>query len=70
MEAEREREGVIHMRFVVQRVSRASLAIDGEEYSRIGKGLMVLAGIAQTDTQALADRMVKKLCGLRIFEGR
>lgn len=56
------------MRFVIQRVNRASVTVDGQEVSRIGRGLLVLCGIAQTDTEALADRMVKKLCGLRIFE--
>ena len=56
------------MKFVIQRVRYAKLVIDGETYSEIGQGLMVLCGIAQDDTEAVADKMVKKLCGLRIFE--
>ena len=56
------------MRFVIQRVKYASLTIDEKEYSRIGNGLMVLCGIAESDNEAIADKMVKKLCGLRIFE--
>ena len=56
------------MRFVIQRVQYATLEIDGKEYSSIGQGLMVLCGIAGSDTKEIADKMVKKLCGLRIFE--
>lgn len=56
------------MRFVIQRVRYAKLVIDGEIYSEIGQGLMVLCGIAADDNEAVADKMVKKLCGLRIFE--
>lgn len=56
------------MRFVVQRVRYASVTVDGEVLGQIGQGFLVLAGIAQDDTEAIADKMVKKLCGLRIFE--
>ena len=56
------------MKFVIQRVQHANLVIDGKETAAIGQGLMVLLGIAETDTKEIADRMVKKLCGLRIFE--
>jgi len=56
------------MRFVIQRVKYASVKVDGETVGEIGKGLLVLCGIAGTDTTAIADKMVKKLCGLRIFE--
>ena len=56
------------MRFVIQRVKYASLTIDEEEYSKIGNGLMVLCGIAESDTEEIADKMVKKLCCLRVFE--
>ena len=56
------------MKFVIQRVTRASVTVDGEVLGKIDKGLMVLIGIAQDDTQELADRMVRKLCSLRIFE--
>lgn len=56
------------MRFVIQRVAHASVTVDGEVLGKIGKGFMVLCGIAQTDTEEIADKMVKKMCGLRIFE--
>jgi len=56
------------MRFVIQRVSEASVSVDGKVVGQIGKGFMVLVGVAQTDTQAIADRLVKKMTGLRIFE--
>lgn len=56
------------MRFVVQRVQYASVAVDGETIGKIGKGFLVLIGVAQTDTRAIADKMTKKLLGLRIFE--
>jgi D-tyrosyl-tRNA(Tyr) deacylase len=56
------------MRFVVQRVSEASCTIDGEVTGKIGKGFAVLIGVSDTDTEAVADKMVKKLLGLRIFE--
>ena len=55
------------MRAVVTRVSRASVVVDGEIKGRIGKGFLVLLGISQTDNEEIASRMVKKLCGLRIF---
>ena len=56
------------MRFVIQRVQRASVAVDGEVIGKIGKGFLVLCGIREDDTKELADKMVKKLCGLRIFD--
>lgn len=56
------------MRFVIQRVTRASVTVDGNVLGKIDKGFMVLVGIAQTDTKQIADKMVKKMCGLRIFE--
>jgi len=56
------------MRFVIQRVSEASVSVDGKVVGQIGKGFMVLVGVAQTDTKAIADRLVKKMTGLRIFE--
>ncbi len=56
------------MRFVIQRVTRASVAVDGKICGQIDKGFMVLIGIAQTDTTEIADKLVKKMCGLRIFE--
>lgn len=56
------------MRFVVQRVTQASVAVEGEIIGQIGKGFLVLVGISGTDTREIADKMVKKLIGLRIFE--
>jgi D-aminoacyl-tRNA deacylase len=56
------------MRFVIQRVTHASVTIDGQVRGSIEKGFMVLIGIAQTDTGEIADKLVKKMCGLRIFE--
>lgn len=56
------------MRFVIQRVQNASVKVDGEIKGQIGKGFMVLIGVAQSDTEAEADRLIKKMLGLRIFE--
>ena len=56
------------MRFVIQRVKEASVAIDGKVYDSIGKGLLILCGIAGTDDETIAAKMVKKACSLRIFE--
>ena len=56
------------MRFVIQRVTEASVAIDGEKVSEIGKGFLVLIGIGDSDTKEIADKMIKKLIGMRIFE--
>ena len=56
------------MRFVIQRVTRASVTIDGVKTAEIGRGFLVLAGVFEEDTEAIADKMVKKLCSLRIFQ--
>ena len=56
------------MRLVVQRVSEASVKVDGEIVGNIGKGFLVLIGITLDDTKEIADKMLKKLLGLRIFE--
>lgn len=56
------------MKFLVQRVTEASVTIDGECRGRIGKGLLVLVGVAEDDTREIADKLIKKLIGLRIFE--
>ena len=55
------------MRFVIQRVRHASVSVDGNTVGSIGDGFLVLAGVYADDTKAIADKMVKKLCGLRIF---
>lgn len=56
------------MRFVIQRVSQASVESEGKLLGRIGKGFLVLIGVSDTDTEQTADKMVKKMTGLRIFE--
>ena len=56
------------MKFVVQRVSESEVKVDGRTLGKIGKGFMVLIGVSDSDTKEIADKMVKKLLGLRIFE--
>ncbi len=56
------------MRFVIQRVRHASVTIDGEVRGKIGKGFMVLIGIGADDTKEIADKLVRKLVNMRIFE--
>ena len=56
------------MRVVIQRVLRASVTIDSQVVSNIGKGLLVYIGIGKNDTQADADWMANKITSMRIFE--
>lgn len=56
------------MRFLIQRVKSASVEIDAEVYSKIDKGYLVLVGISDEDTKEIADKMIQKMVGLRIFE--
>ena len=56
------------MRFVIQRVTHASVKTDGAVIGEIGKGFLVLIGIGEEDDRAAADKLVRKLVGLRIFE--
>ncbi len=56
------------MRLLIQRVSEASVTIDGRCYSQIEKGLLVLVGIEEADTQEDIDWLVGKLTRLRIFD--
>ena len=58
------------MRFVIQRVQHPEVKVDGEVTGSIGKGFLVLIGVAETDTREIADKMIKKLLGLRNFEGK
>ena len=55
------------MKFVIQRVSHASVTVGHQVVGSIGQGLLVLIGVSEEDTEAIADKMVKKLIGLRIF---
>ena len=55
------------MRAVLQRVSRASVVIDGETVGSLGRGLLVLLGVAPADTAAEAQWLAEKVAGLRIF---
>ena len=56
------------MRVVVQRCSRAEVRIDGTVVGRIGQGFLLLVGVSETDTQAEADLLAKKIAQLRVFE--
>jgi D-aminoacyl-tRNA deacylase len=56
------------MRAVVQRVSRAQVAVNGEIVGQIGPGLLVLLGAGREDTEADAVYLAEKIAGLRIFE--
>jgi len=56
------------MRAVVTRVKNARVEIEDKVNGEIGQGLLVLLGVAPTDTEATADKMADKVCGLRIFE--
>ena len=56
------------MRTVIQRVQHASVTIDGTLKSKIGKGMLVLVGIEDRDTQEDIEWLCKKICNLRIFD--
>ena len=56
------------MRALVQRVSRASVTVDGEPVSAIGPGLLVLLGVTHEDRPEHADRLADKVRALRIFD--
>lgn len=56
------------MRFVIQRVTQSSVSVEGEVIGKIGKGFMVLIGVSGEDTRETADKLIKKMTGLRIFE--
>lgn len=55
------------MKFVIQRVSEASVKIDGKIHGAIDHGYVVLIGIEHDDTKEIADKYIKKLINLRIF---
>jgi D-tyrosyl-tRNA(Tyr) deacylase len=56
------------VRALVQRVSEASVSVDGEQVARIGRGLVVLLGVRKGDGAEAADRLARKLRALRVFE--
>ena len=56
------------MKFVIQKVSYASVTVEDRVIGKIGKGFLVLIGVAEDDTREIADKLIKKLLGLRIFE--
>lgn len=56
------------MKFVIQRVTESSVKVDDKVIGKIGKGYMVLIGIGQNDSKEIADKLIKKMIGLRIFE--
>ena len=56
------------MKFVIQRVLTASVQVDNEIIGKIDNGFLVFIGVGHNDTKEIADKMVKKLVGLRIFE--
>ena len=56
------------MKFLIQRVNHAEVTVDGEVKGAIQKGLLVFVGVSGSDTKEIADKYVKKLINLRIFE--
>ncbi|MGK5087969.1 D-aminoacyl-tRNA deacylase [Bdellovibrionota bacterium FG-2] len=56
------------MRAVIQRVKTASVEIDGKRVAEIGPGLLTLLGVARGDTEAQLEKLLRKICELRIFE--
>ena len=56
------------MRAVLTRVSSASVSVDGTVIGQIGKGFLVLLGVHVDDTDADAERIADRICGIRIFE--
>lgn len=56
------------MRFVIQRVTEAGVSVEGQVIGRIGHGLLVFVGIADSDGRQTADKMIDKMTKLRIFD--
>lgn len=56
------------MKAVIQRVTSASVAVEGSIVAQIGSGIMILLGIEKGDDEARADWLVGKICGLRMFQ--
>lgn len=58
------------MKFVIQRVKKASVEVEEKEIGKINQGMLVLIGITQEDDKKIADKMIKKLINLRIFQDK
>ncbi|WP_077612623.1 D-aminoacyl-tRNA deacylase [Clostridium sp. Marseille-P2415] len=56
------------MKIVLQRVAHAKVTVEGQQAGAIGKGFLLLLGVSDTDTEAIAGKMVDKICKLRIFQ--
>ena len=56
------------MRVLIQRVTHASVTVDGKVTGRIGQGFLLLVGITQEDNEEIADKLAKKTTELRVFE--
>ena len=56
------------MKFLIQKVTHASVTVEEQVIGQIGKGFLVFIGVAEDDTTEIADKLIKKLLGLRIFE--
>lgn len=56
------------MKFVIQRVKRAAVDVEGKTVGSIERGFLVLIGVGQKDTKETADKLIKKMTGLRIFD--
>lgn len=56
------------MKFIIQRVKHASVEVEQNTIGSIGKGFLVFIGVAEEDTRETADKLIKKIMGLRIFE--
>lgn len=56
------------MRIVIQRVTRASVTVNGEVTGKIGKGYLILLGVSETDDEKICEKFADKIAKLRIFE--
>ena len=60
--------GYNSMRFLIQRVTHAKVVVEGQATGEIGTGFLVFIGVSEQDTIEIADKLIKKLVALRIFE--
>lgn len=58
----------MEMKVVLQRVAHVKVTVEGQQVGAIGKGFLLLLGVSDTDTEAIAGKMVDKICKLRIFQ--